>query len=61
MRAVKRLIVIGLRKLDEAIDEVVYRPAVVKAFMWLPRWYLCDLARASIALDWGRSLESPQS
>ena len=51
----KRLVVRTLAKVDEGLDEVLYRPAVVKAFVWLPRWWLCDLARLSIALDkrWG--------
>jgi hypothetical protein len=48
---VKRFVVVALSKLDEALDEVLYRPAVVKAFAWVPRWYHCDLARLSIALD----------
>jgi hypothetical protein len=40
---------------DEGLDEVLYRPAVVKAFRWVPRWWLCDLAKLSLALDdrWG--------
>jgi hypothetical protein len=40
---------------DGAPDEVLYRPAVVKAIAWLPRWWLCDLAKASMWLDarWG--------
>jgi hypothetical protein len=52
---VRRSIVIAMVRADEALDEVLYRPAVVKAFMWLPRWWLCDLAKLSIALDhrWG--------
>jgi hypothetical protein len=47
--------VVAIAKVDEALDEVLYRPAVVKAFAWLPRWWLCDLAKVSIALDdrWG--------
>jgi hypothetical protein len=44
-------LVLALAKVDEALDEVLYRPAVVKAFSWLPRWWLCDLARASMWLD----------
>ena len=36
---------------DEALDEVLYRPAVVKAFAWLPRWWCCDLAKLSMVLD----------
>lgn len=49
--AVKRTIVLVLAKLDEAVDEVLYRPLVVRLFVWAPRWWLCDLARFSMALD----------
>ncbi len=40
---------------DSALDPVLYRPAVVKAFAWLPRCWSCDLAKLSMALDdrWG--------
>ena len=48
---VKRIVVRALALADEAVDEVLYRPAVVKAFMWLPRWWLCDLAKLSMRLD----------
>jgi hypothetical protein len=48
---VKLLLVRALAQLDEAVDQVLYRPAVVKAFSWLPRWWLCDLAKASMWLD----------
>jgi hypothetical protein len=41
----------ALAKIDEALDELLYWPAVVKAFEWLPRWWLCDLARLSLTLD----------
>lgn len=47
----RRLLVGALARLDEAIDLVAYRPAVVRAFERLPRWWLCDLARLSIRLD----------
>ena len=47
----KRAIVVGLAKVDGALDEVLYRPAVVKAFAWVPRWWQCDLAKFSMALD----------
>jgi hypothetical protein len=47
----KRLVVAALAKADEVIDEVLYRPAVVKVFVWLPRWWLCDLAKLSMDLD----------
>lgn len=51
----RRTLVHGLAKADQALDEVLYRPAVVKAFAWLPRWWLCDLAKLSMKLDdrWG--------
>jgi hypothetical protein len=44
-----------LGTVDGWLDQLLYRPAVVKLFTWLPRWWLCDLARLSIALDdrWG--------
>ncbi len=45
------MVVAAMAMADEALDELVYRPAVVKLFAWLPRWWLCDLAQASIALD----------
>jgi hypothetical protein len=48
---VKRSVVIALAKVDEALDEVLYRPAVVKAFCWVPRWWLCDLAKLSMRFD----------
>ena len=47
----KRAVIRGLALVDEALDEVLYRPAIVKAFMWLPRWWLCDLAKLSMVLD----------
>jgi hypothetical protein len=51
VQAVKRLLVRALAEADAAIDEVLYRPAIVKAFGWLPRWWLCDLAKLSVWLD----------
>lgn len=47
----KRRIVISLERIDRALDWVLYRPALVRAFLWLPRWWMCDLSRLSIALD----------
>ena len=47
----KRLAVVALAKLDAAIDAVVYRPAVVKAFRSLPLWWSCGLAKLSVTLD----------
>jgi hypothetical protein len=62
----KRAVVATLAKVDEALDEVLYRPAVVKAFAWVPRWWLCDLAKLSVALDdrwatdyWGNDATVP--
>jgi len=49
--AVKRALVRAIAMADGALDEVLYRPAVVKAFAWLPRWWGCELARLSMALD----------
>ena len=48
---VKRAIVRAMAVADEVLDEVLYRPAVVKAFAWLPRWWCCDLAKLSTVLD----------
>lgn len=45
------LIVRGLAWACRALDEILYRPAVVKATMWLPRWWTCELAKISVALD----------
>jgi hypothetical protein len=52
---VKRDLIRVMALLDEALDGVLYRPAVVRAFRWVPRWWLCDLARFSMVLDdrWG--------
>jgi hypothetical protein len=47
----KRAVVVLLETVDEAIDSVAYRPAVVKAFAWAPRWWRCELAKLSIRLD----------
>jgi hypothetical protein len=47
----KRLVVRALAKVDQGLDEILYRPAIVKAFVWMPRWWRCDLAKLSIALD----------
>lgn len=36
---------------DERLDAVLYRPAVVRATRRLPRWWRCDLARSAQWLD----------
>lgn len=45
----------GLNRACLWIDEVAYRPAVVKLASPLPRWWNCHLARLSMKLDdrWG--------
>ena len=48
---VKRVLVRAMARADDLLDEVLYRPAIVKAFTWLPRWWLCDLAKLSMVLD----------
>src|SRR6266702_832586 len=50
MASARRLVVAALAYADLAVDDVLYRPAVVKAFVWLPRWWLCDLARLPIKI-----------
>jgi hypothetical protein len=61
---VKLFLVRALATLDEAVDAVLYRPAVVEVFSWLPRWWMCDLAKVSMWLDdgwatrwWERAIE----
>src|SRR5438477_1695384 len=58
----RRLVVKALEKTDEALDWVLYRPAVVKAFLWVPRWWQCDLAKLSIRLDdrWGTGVHADE-
>ena len=46
-----RLLVAVLAGADQALDALLYRPAVVRAFQWAPRWWLCDLAKLSMRLD----------
>lgn len=40
-----------LEAADRAVDWFAYRPAIVRLFIFLPRWWNCDLARLSIYLD----------
>ena len=51
----RRLVIVALEKVDEGIDALMYRPAVVKAFAWSPWWWSCGLAKLSVCLDdrWG--------
>ncbi|MGH7746456.1 MAG: hypothetical protein ACREQ5_17105 [Candidatus Dormibacteria bacterium] len=50
-RGIKWLTVRTLDRLCQMVDEVAYRPAVVKTTLRLPRWWRCDLARLSVWLD----------
>lgn len=47
----RRAIVRYLEVADRAIDWFAYRPAIVRLFLFLRRWWNCDLARLSIHLD----------
>ena len=47
----KRFVVAGLDRADRVLDQLLYRPAVVKLTARLPRWWLCDLSKLSIRLD----------
>ena len=53
MVLVHRAIVVVLAKADEALDLVLYRPAVVRLFLWVPAWWSCNLARLAVRLDDG--------
>lgn len=54
-RKIKLSLVRLLIWLCGSIDAIAYRPAVVKGTLWLPRWWACHLAHASMRLDdrWG--------
>jgi hypothetical protein len=47
----RRDIVAALNTACTLVDEVAYRPAVVKLTLGLPRWWRCDLAKLSMRLD----------
>jgi hypothetical protein len=49
--AFKRFIVGALNRLCTWVDELAYRPAVVKLTLPLPRWWSCQLSKLSIHLD----------
>jgi hypothetical protein len=51
----KQAVVSGLDRACQLVDEVAYRPAVVRLTMPLPRWWRCELAQLSMWLDvrWG--------
>ncbi len=47
----KRAVVRGLNFGCELVDEIAYRPAVVRLTLPLPRWWRCELAQLSMRLD----------
>jgi hypothetical protein len=47
----KVFVVRALTRVCEWVDDVAYRPAVVKLTIHFPRWWSCDLTRLSIHLD----------
>jgi hypothetical protein len=51
----KRWIVRALNTACTWVDDVLYRPAVVRLALPLPRWWSCQLAKLSMRLDehWG--------
>jgi len=50
-QVVKLRVVRALNGLCTWVDEVAYRPVVVKITRWLPRWWCCQLAHLSMKLD----------
>jgi hypothetical protein len=48
---IRRGIVAAMNMACVIIDSVVYRPAVVKATLFLPRWWNCEFSKASERLD----------
>lgn len=48
---IQKLTVGILWRADDAVDSVFYRPAIVKALRYLPRYWQCDFARLSGYLD----------
>ena len=55
--AMRRAIVRLLATADEAIDSLADRPAIVKATLNFPRWWMCDASRLSLALEERRSTD----
>jgi hypothetical protein len=47
----KSAVVSGLNRSCELVDDVAYRPAVIRLTLPLPRWWRCELARLSMRLD----------
>jgi hypothetical protein len=50
-RSLKLAVVRVLSAACELVDEVAYRPAIVKLTLPLPRWWSCQLAHLSMRLD----------
>ncbi len=61
----RKAIVRSLNAACTAVDDIAYRPAVVRLALPLPRWWRCDLARLSMWLDdrwevgWWNSSDAP--
>lgn len=57
----RREIVRLLNSACAAVDEILYRPAIVKLTLPLPRWWNCGLAKLSMRLDerWGTGFWDP--
>jgi hypothetical protein len=54
----RRAIVCGLNETCALIDEIAYRPAVIRLTERLPFWWSCGLGRLSARLDtrWGTDI-----
>jgi hypothetical protein len=50
-KRIRRQVVRGLNSACCAVDEIAYRPAIVKLTMFLPAWWTCQLARLGMWLD----------
>lgn len=59
----RRALVALLEAADRLVDWFAYRPAVVRLFLFLPRWWACDLVRRSVRLDerWGTGYWTDES
>jgi hypothetical protein len=47
----KRAVVTGLNRCCELVDEIAYRPAVIRLTLPLPRWWRCEFSHLSMRLD----------
>ena len=51
MDPMRRVTVSFLSAVHRVVDWLVYRPAVVRLFVFLPRWWNCNLVRLSTCLN----------